>query len=644
MSTDATSSRSTESRIDNEYDRSKDAESSTLQLGDSCEALPLLPPMRMISPALQREDQETASGQTSSECAAQRKEDAPLCGNKDSVIQQIPPLADSNLSVGPGCCDAQRPESSDQEQIPSFQPRLLESHTLLQTPQQVIMQTPSSQPVTGSCSPLLPASDAHTQTTQQSYPQFPPLQEVQITQPEQSGAQQESGTTQDSGAEPIPNSTSSTPLVALSGSVENSAIPSFTQIDQGAALGRPQFMHQVSPNVALGLHAGTGMGYCSVPPNEDQEMFTLRLRHQKVLFWTGAIWHEYRDVRRLKLIRPAREVSIPDPSTLMNQGISTPPMQPVPPSSFRYIRTTTSFKGQVSHQKILSRRSTHDSEDDINLWPEVYFINDAWYYYQPQSSMILLDENWKGETIEVTFPLIQCECCKEYATPQKKFQEQTVGAKKKFYCSRQCMTSFVPSIHPSITPAQVTKIPHHRTQQVNQQMYVAHQPSHMVMPPSHNLAPQHTPMRMPMTMIPSPVYYSSNPYQLVPAQQNEEVAAQQLVGLSDYTNESVRKRPRHYTPSDGYYSKRPTTAVISHQTGIPMLMIDPESQALLLQQQQQNLEQMSAESPQLLQYYCPQQPEYQTFAQYDEQQPLYNQALPPPPPMPLEHHSLHKNN
>lgn len=52
-------------------------------------------------------------------------------------------------------------------------------------------------------------------------------------------------------------------------------------------------------------------------------------------------------------------------------------------------KTTTSFKGQVSNQKILSRRHMKQADED-SMWPEAYFINETWYYYQANSSVIIV--------------------------------------------------------------------------------------------------------------------------------------------------------------------------------------------------------------------------------------------------------------
>ncbi|KAH3745304.1 hypothetical protein Pelo_13306 [Pelomyxa schiedti] len=441
----------------------------------------------------------------------------------------------------------------------------------------------------------------------------------------------------------------------------NMAVHSYAQLNQGEMempqVMRPMFQQQ--PGMGPGVHGVNSLGVNALPPNEDQEMFTLRLRHQKVLYWTGAIWHEYRDVRKLKLIRPPREVSIPDPSTLVGQGVVSPTMVQLPPSSVRYIRSTTSFKGQVSQQKILSRRSTHDSEDDINIWPEVYFVNEAWYYYQPQNTVIMLDENWKGETIEVCFPLIQCDRCKDYATPQKKFQEHMVGNKKKHFCSLECFHSLTtnPPHHPQaiaqspIQPSSKMHTPHH-SQHQPQQMWTsqaAHMSRNSLVPPmipvSHAMIPPQMrapPMRMPLNMMPGPMYYTPNAYQLIPAQQNEEMAAQQLVGLSgdaqrvrggeplEYQTEAGRKRTgSRFLDAEPPYSKRSAPAMVPQQMpGIPtMLVMDPESQV------QQNLQ--APPSPSFLPYYTPQQSEYQTFSPFIDQS-IFTHLPPPPPSLSLE--------
>lgn len=71
----------------------------------------------------------------------------------------------------------------------------------------------------------------------------------------------------------------------------------------------------------------------------ENDLFTLRLRHQKVLFWGGAVWHEYRDIRKLRLLKPPREVFIPDPTSIVNQGVVSPQLQAaLSTSTARYVR------------------------------------------------------------------------------------------------------------------------------------------------------------------------------------------------------------------------------------------------------------------------------------------------------------------
>ena len=55
--------------------------------------------------------------------------------------------------------------------------------------------------------------------------------------------------------------------------------------------------------------------------------------------------------------------------------------------------------------------------------------------------ILQLDENWKGESIEVDFPLVQCDHCKEYQKPMRKFLEFVVDNKKKHFCSNECLAA-----------------------------------------------------------------------------------------------------------------------------------------------------------------------------------------------------------
>eukprot|EP01105_Mastigella_eilhardi_P013203 TRINITY_DN29_c0_g1_i1.p1 TRINITY_DN29_c0_g1~~TRINITY_DN29_c0_g1_i1.p1 ORF type:complete len:726 (-),score=211.06 TRINITY_DN29_c0_g1_i1:93-2078(-) len=290
-------------------------------------------------------------------------------------------------------------------------------------------------------------------------------------------------------------------------------------------------------------------------PPQQQPPPLVRLRHQKVLYWNGAVWHEYRDIRRLRFLRPPRIVTVPDPTAMVanhpqqplspaagngaaqaspqqpsgNPAGPSPPLpQPQPqapasPPATRFLRTWCWFKGQVSFQKILSRRNMREPGDDVSQWPDVFFVNEAWYFYQPNSTAyVSADTNWHGEAIEVDFPLTQCERCKEFSRPGRKFLEVIMDTKKKHFCSQECLNALSQPAY-SVSQAQLrTGVP-----------MLAPSINNRGMPPGPMTLT--TPASSPYMKLPTQTVLAPHPLNLpmaIPAAQTEELAAQQLVDLS----------------------------------------------------------------------------------------------------------------
>eukprot|EP00727_Mastigamoeba_balamuthi_P006564 m51a1_g2528 hypothetical protein (527) ;mRNA; f:235842-238293 len=222
------------------------------------------------------------------------------------------------------------------------------------------------------------------------------------------------------------------------------------------------------------------------PGTPEGDAGALRLRHQKVLYWGAGTWHEYRDIRRLCVLKPPRRVSVPDPAHALSQQAPHSSSLPAPDPS-RYIEAVAHFKGQVSMTKILSRRQMREPDDDLTQWPEAYFVCDTWYFHRPGSTVIQLDPEWHGTSTEIEFPLVQCDHCQEYArVGGVKFIEVTADCRRCHFCSQACLDASGVASRCQTTPvppppSQHSLPSHHPPQQQQQQQqqpyYAASMPS-----------------------------------------------------------------------------------------------------------------------------------------------------------------------